>query len=73
MNFEPTDAYPGSAEKLETMRLRAAMGLPLFHLDDRVDFSGLKCVPITTRQRKRYRTECRRVSLRLTGRKSLRE
>jgi hypothetical protein len=40
-NFEPTDAAAGSPEKIETLRRRIELGLPLWHEEDRVDYSGL--------------------------------
>jgi hypothetical protein len=40
-NFLPTDAPVGSAEKVAVMAERVAKGQPLWHPDDRVDFSGL--------------------------------
>lgn len=39
--FIPTEAPAGSAEKLETLARRVAMGMPLWHPDDRADYSGL--------------------------------
>lgn len=39
--FVPTEAPAGSPEKLEMMAERIAMGLPLWHPDDRSDYSGL--------------------------------
>ena len=40
-NFEPTDAAPGTKEKLAQLRTRIAMGMPLWHDSDRSDYSGL--------------------------------
>jgi hypothetical protein len=40
-DFSPTDAPAGSAEKIEILRKRVEMGLPLWHDADRADFSGL--------------------------------
>ncbi len=40
-SFLPTDAPPGSPEKVEILRKRAELGQPLWHNDDRVDYSGL--------------------------------
>lgn len=37
--FEPTDAQPGSAAKVEVLAMRAAAGFPLWHPDD-------KCGPV---------------------------
>jgi len=39
--FSPTEAPAGSPEKLEVMAERIAMGLPLWHPEDRSDYSGL--------------------------------
>lgn len=39
--FSPTDAPAGSEEKIEILRQRVALGLPLWHDKDRVDYSGL--------------------------------
>ena len=39
--FAPTEAPAGSPEKLEVMAERIAMGLPLWHPEDRSDYSGL--------------------------------
>ena len=39
--FSPTEAPAGSTEKLDTLARRIAMGLPLWHPDDRADYSGL--------------------------------
>jgi hypothetical protein len=39
--FEPTDAPAGSMAKIETLRKRVELGLPLWHDSDRVDYSGL--------------------------------
>lgn len=40
-DFRPTDAPAGSAEKIEILRRRVEQGLPLWHVKDRVDYSGL--------------------------------
>jgi hypothetical protein len=40
-NFKPTEAPAGSAEKLEVLARRVLEGLPLWHPDDRPDYSGL--------------------------------
>ncbi len=37
----PTDAPAGSPEKIEILRRRVELGQPLWHDDDRVDYSGL--------------------------------
>jgi len=39
--FEPTDAPAGSPEKMAVLRLRAELGFPLWHENDRVDYAGL--------------------------------
>jgi hypothetical protein len=39
--FEPTDAPAGSPEKIEILRRRIEGGLPLWHEEDRIDYSGL--------------------------------
>ena len=39
--FEATDAPAGSDEKIEILRQRVALGMPLWHNSDRVDYSGL--------------------------------
>ncbi len=39
--FEPTGAPAGSDEKIEVLRSRVEMGLPLWHRNDRRDYSGL--------------------------------
>lgn len=40
-DFEPTDAPAGSPEKIEILRRRVELGLPLWHENDRFDYSGL--------------------------------
>ncbi len=40
-DFEPTDAPAGSPEKIEVLRRRIESGQPLWHRDDRHDYSGL--------------------------------
>lgn len=39
--FNPTDAPAGSAEKIEILRRRIELGLPLWHGEDRKDYAGL--------------------------------
>lgn len=39
--FDPTDAPAGSDDKIEILRQRVALGQPLWHTEDRVDYSGL--------------------------------
>jgi len=40
-SFSATDAPAGSQNKIELLRERVALGLPLWHHDDRKDYSGL--------------------------------
>lgn len=40
-NFDATLAPAGSDEKIEELRRRVELGLPLWHQDDRADYSGL--------------------------------
>ena len=40
-NFQATDAPAGSAEKIEALRRRVESGHPLWHAEDRSDYSGL--------------------------------
>ncbi len=40
-DFVPTSAPAGSASKIEVLAQRVAMGLPLWHPEDRNDYSGL--------------------------------
>ena len=40
--FLPTDAPPGSAEKVAILADRVAKCMPLFHKDDRLDLAGLE-------------------------------
>ena len=39
--FEATDAPAGSSEKIEELRRRVELGLPLWHGNDRIDYTGL--------------------------------
>ncbi len=39
--FDSTDAPAGSAEKIEILRRRVEQGQPLWHGEDRADYSGL--------------------------------
>ena len=39
--FEATNAPAGSETKIETLRQRVEQGLPLWHEEDRADYSGL--------------------------------
>jgi hypothetical protein len=40
-DFVATDAPAGSAEKIEILRRRVELGKPLWHAEDRSDYSGL--------------------------------
>ena len=40
-DFVPTDAPAGSREKLQILAERVRKGQPLWHTDDRSDYSGL--------------------------------
>lgn len=40
-DFRPTSAPAGSAEKIAILARRVELGLPLWHSDDRSDYSGL--------------------------------
>jgi len=40
-NFVPTDAPAGSEDKIELLRRRVETGQPLWHDEDRCDYSGL--------------------------------
>ena len=40
-DFEATDAPAGSDDKIECMRRRVELGMPLWHMEDRKDYSGL--------------------------------
>ena len=40
-NFSPTDAPAGSDDKIELLRRRVEGGEPLWHEEDRCDYSGL--------------------------------
>ncbi len=39
--FEPTDAPAGSQAKIDELRKRVELGLPMWHNSDRGDYSGL--------------------------------
>jgi len=39
--FQPTDAPAGSPEKIAVLAKRVELGLPLWHPEDRADYSGL--------------------------------
>lgn len=40
-SFVPTDLAAGSREKIELLRRRVEMGVPLWHEQDRFDYEGL--------------------------------
>ena len=40
-DFEATEAPAGSSEKLDILAARVQKGLPLWHNEDRPDYSGL--------------------------------
>ena len=40
-HFEPTNAPAGSEDKIELLRQRVETGQPLWHEEDRRDYSGL--------------------------------
>ena len=40
-DFSSTDAPAGSEEKIEILRRRIELGLPLWHDEDRYDYNGL--------------------------------
>ena len=40
-NFRPTRAPAGSKSKIDALRKRVERGEPLWHNDDRVDYTGL--------------------------------
>ncbi|RIK78671.1 MAG: hypothetical protein DCC68_14805 [Planctomycetota bacterium] len=40
-DFVSTDAPAGSKEKIEILAERIAKGMPLWHEDDRIDYTGL--------------------------------
>ena len=39
--FDPTDLAAGSWEKIELLRRRVEMGVPMWHKADRSDYGGL--------------------------------
>lgn len=41
VDFVATDAPAGSEEKIEILRRRVELGLPLWHCSDREDYTGL--------------------------------
>jgi hypothetical protein len=40
-DFIPTNAPAGSEEKIEVLRRRVELGQPLWHMEDRKDYTGL--------------------------------
>ena len=70
MNFEPTDAAPGSPEKLDLLCRRVEHGLPLWHPSDRIDYAGMTGNElVTNKNRKAARPGKQIVKLMLSGRK----
>jgi len=57
MNNPPTSEPAGSIAKLEVLRRRAELGLPLFHPHDRNDYRGIKGGFVTTKMRRDARVE----------------
>ncbi|MFW6171420.1 MAG: hypothetical protein ACODAD_13085 [Planctomycetota bacterium] len=41
VQFQPTNAPAGSQAKIDELRRRVELGLPLWHQHDRLDYSGL--------------------------------
>ncbi len=39
--FGPTNAPAGSTDKIEMLRRRVELGQPLWHVEDRCDYTGL--------------------------------
>ncbi len=39
--FHPTETPAGSPEKIAVLKMRLELGLPLWHEEDRFDYSGL--------------------------------
>lgn len=55
-DFSPTEAPPGSCEKIEVLRRRIERGQPLWHTDDRHDFALLSgVVAVNPRSDERHR------------------
>ena len=52
--FQATDAIPGSPEKVEILKKRAALRQPLFHPNDRVDFKGMGIVHALARENEKF-------------------
>jgi len=40
-DFSPTDAPAGSQDKIDVLRRRVEEGMPMWHNEDRFDYSGL--------------------------------
>lgn len=40
-SFRPTSCIPGSQGKVDVLHERVARGFPLWHPEDRIDFSGI--------------------------------
>jgi hypothetical protein len=62
--FLPTSAPAGSEEKVEVLKLRVMMGLPLWHDDDRVDYAGITSTtaPKRTNSESRTHRDTRKIS-----------
>ena len=73
MNYQPTDLAPGTVEKIEVLRERARIGVPLFHPHDRNDYRGLSNIPLTTRRRNAARIGGYRTVAMFASRKRLAE
>ena len=73
MNFTPTHLAPGTPEKIELLRQRATHGLPLFHDEDKKDYSGMVGGIVTTRTRHAMRVGRQVSQVRTSKRKMLSE
>lgn len=47
--FRATDAEPGSPEKIEVLAKRCALGQPLWHENDRIDYHGVGLIKLADR------------------------
>jgi hypothetical protein len=47
--LSPTDSYPGTADRIEVYRQRAARREPIFHPEDRKDLTGANTPPRKTK------------------------
>jgi hypothetical protein len=73
MNFTPTQLPPGTPEKIELLRQRATHGLPLFHADDKKDYTGMIGGIVTTRTRHAMRVGRQTTQISTSKRKMLSE